>query len=380
MAYKSTVEGGEVVLLQLVRGLKSLGADVHVCAPSSGELLRQLDNDGFRTAVIAADHLYSFNGMKQLKNYWETNKIDLVQTHGKMPNIIARMARRGAAIPKLVSTEHCLLRLAHGGNSSSIKDRLKSAVYREIDCFTSRYSDRIVCVSESVRQDKLEQGIAADKLTVIANGVALSDFDPPESPQHNALRSSIRKKWDISEDTPVIGSVCRLDKNKNVAALIEMMPFVWEVLPEARLVVIGDGPEHSMLASRIADLKYPEKVLLTGYCKNVPELLTGFDIAAFSSSSEGFGLALVEAMASGIPVVTTAVPAVSDFGPCGEGVRIVVEASSPLLAKECLSLLTSTSSLESASRAVLSYVKDHFSSERMVKETVQLYNELGFSL
>jgi len=380
MAYKSTIEGGEVVLLRLVRSLKSIGATVHVCAPSSGELLDILQKEGFETVVIEANHLYSFRGMKQLRDYWKKHKIDIVQTHGKMPNIVARMAKGNMSVPRLVSTEHCILQLAYGGNSSVLKDQLKSVFYRKVDCFTSRYSDKIVCVSNSVFHDKVEQGIDKNKLQVIPNGVDFSRFVLPGSPRYEELRTHYRNKWNIPLKGPVIGSVCRLDSNKNVSALIKMMPFIWDVLPEARLVIIGDGEERASLQSIIDSLESPEKIVMAGYCRNVPELLTTFDIGAFASSSEGFGLAIVEVMASAVPVVTTAIPAVTDFGPCGDGVQVVDQATSANLAKACICFLSDDLKREAASDAAVDYVHRNFSCERMVEETVELYKDLGFLL
>lgn len=377
LAYKATIEGGEMVLLQLARGLQRRGCEVHVCAPTPGPLLERLASEGCRIAAIPAAHLYSLGGMRQLRRYWKEHGIALAQAHGRLPNLVSRLAKRGAAEPKLVSTEHCVGRLAWGGHGTGSADRFKAGAYHRVDNFTARWCDRIVCVSESVKRDKLAQGLPEEKLRVIANGIELSAFVAPGESRREELRARARRELRLPETAAVIGTVCRLDGNKNPAALVRMMPEIWRETPEARLVLLGDGPERERLQQLAAGLERPEQIRFAGYRADVPELLPGFDVAAFASNSEGFGLALIEALASGVPVVTTEIPSVCEFGYCAEGAEVVENCAPATMAGACLKFLRDERLRRRAGFAGRRFVENRFATETMVENTVKLYSELG---
>lgn len=170
----------------------------------------------------------------------------------------------------------------------------------------SRLVDAYVAVTDSLARVALERNECAPaQLHVIPNGIDLTRFGPnPDA------RRRIREQLGIPTDAWVIGTVGRLSPEKNQALLVQSAT---PMLDQRRhLVLVGEGPERAALETRVADSLRGAFVHFTGARDDVPELLAAFDVFALTSSSEGLPLVVLEAMASELPVLTTAVGGVPD--------------------------------------------------------------------
>ena len=135
---------------------------------------------------------------------------------------------------------------------------------------------------------------------ILKNGI-----NTPEFRFRSEIRASVRKELGIGESALAVGTVGRLDPQKNQMRLLDIFPSVLERNVDSRLVIVGSGPLESEIKTRIDKLGLSDKVILTGPRKDVNELLSGFDVFVLTSFSEGLGIALVEAQASGLPCVFT---------------------------------------------------------------------------
>lgn len=170
----------------------------------------------------------------------------------------------------------------------------------------SRLADAYVAVTDSLARVALEHNECAPaQLHVIPNGIDLSRFGPnPDA------RQRIREQLGIPEGAWVIGSVGRLSPEKNQALLLQAAA---PMLDQRRhLVLVGEGPERAALEARVADSLRGAFVHFTGARDDVADLLAAFDVFALTSSSEGLPLVVLEAMASELPVLATAVGGVPD--------------------------------------------------------------------
>ncbi len=124
--------------------------------------------------------------------------------------------------------------------------------------------------------------------------------------RHSLLdRKSAREALKLPEDTPVVGSIARLVATKDQATLINAFARLSETIPDAHLCIIGDGPLRQNLQQQVTQLGLQERVHFPGWIDEAHRLLAALDLFALTSVAEGFGLALAEAMAAGVPVVTT---------------------------------------------------------------------------
>jgi glycosyltransferase involved in cell wall biosynthesis len=219
-----------------------------------------------------------------------TLAVDIVHTHNPLPLVYAPLAARacGAGV----------IHTKHGANPSGAGNlMLRRASALLVDFF--------VAVSRTTaEQARRRHECAPAKIVVIANGVPLDRFAPDP-----VARAATRAAHGIPEDAFVIGAVGRVDENKNHAYLVRAaLPLLG---PRVHLLIVGDGA--AMPAVRAATSgPGAEFVHLAGWSADVPGALAAMDVLAMSSRSEGLPLVIPEAMACGLPVVSTAVGGIPD--------------------------------------------------------------------
>lgn len=152
-------------------------------------------------------------------------------------------------------------------------------------------------------------GLPAERLTVIHNGLPPSAFATPSGPEKDRLRAELA----IAGCSPVLIAVARLVEGKGHDLLLDALADLLDRRPGAVLVLVGDGPLRGAIAARAADLGIGGQIRLLGTRPDVPALLSIADVALSASSFEGFGLAVLEAMAQGLPTVSIDLPALRAF-------------------------------------------------------------------
>ena len=155
---------------------------------------------------------------------------------------------------------------------------------------------RIVAVSDAIREALLQRGIPEGKVTTIINGVDTRRFSPGEAPQ-------VRASLGIPPETFLLGSVARLDPIKDLGSVIRALPD----LPGACYLIVGEGPQERELRELSRTLGVAERVRFLGARSDVPEILRALDLFLLPSLKEGTSNTLLEAMATALPIVATAV-------------------------------------------------------------------------
>ncbi len=181
-------------------------------------------------------------------------------------------------------------------------------------------------------------GIAAERLALVPEGLDLSLWSPGTDPAALAQLEAARDPFTVL-------CVARQYPRKRVRDLIAAFPLVLAQLPEARLVVIGDGPEHGALRQQVADLGISSAVQLLGALASDQEVRAWYrraSIFCLPSIQEGFGIVFLEAMASGLPVVSTTATAIPEVVPQGQAGLLVPPRDPPALAAAILTLLGDT--------------------------------------
>jgi glycosyltransferase involved in cell wall biosynthesis len=167
----------------------------------------------------------------------------------------------------------------------------------------------------------------------------------------------------------VIGNVARLVEQKDQRVLVDAAPAILERFPDARFVIVGDGPLRGELERRAAGLPFE----FTGERDDVPALLAGFDVFAFPSLFEGLCLAVIEAQAAGVPVVATPVGGIRETVVDGETGLLVPRQDPPALAAAVCRLLEDEALAERVAGAARTRVHERYSVERVVEATLALY-------
>ena len=234
--------------------------------------------------------------MPRLVGLLRSRKFDVVHVHLYRACLYGRIAAATARVPVVVTTEHSLgTRLMEGRPiTPSVR-----ALYRATD----RLSRRTIAVSSVVRDRLVAWGIAPAKIEVIPNGVDLERFA-----FRAERRAAARRAIGCADDDLVVGAVGRLVPSKGY----DLITRGFSTLPDrARLVIVGDGPERAAITDLARSLGVDDRVHLLGERLDIDHQLAGFDmfVSASERGEETFGLATVEALASGLPIVVTYCPA-----------------------------------------------------------------------
>jgi glycosyltransferase involved in cell wall biosynthesis len=262
----------------------------------------------------------------------------------------------GAPAARLIGA--AAIHTKHGVNPGSRGHRLlrRGAAY---------LTHAFVAVSDTTEQQARAQHDApAGRIQTIANGIRLDRYHPDP-----AARAAIRAELGLG-DAWVIGTVGRLDEAKNQAMLVRAI--APRLSAKLRLVIVGDGPARAQLEAEVAKLSHPEYVVMTGRRMDVPQIMPAFDVFALSSKTEGLPLVVPEAMAAGLPIVTTSVgglPSVVDEGVTGLLVPVEEAALGAALGK----LADDHELARTMGKRAREVALGRYSSERMVDAYLALY-------
>ncbi|MBI5632851.1 MAG: glycosyltransferase [Nitrospirae bacterium] len=256
-------------------------------------------------------------------------------------------------------------------------NRTRTLLTRLINWLLLRHTSLIVGVSERVRTDILSTnwGLAREKVVTLWNGI---DIAPANALSLN--RKLARKKMDVSESEFVFGSVGRLARTKGHEYLLASFSKIRENCPDARVVIIGDGPLRRDLEDQARELGISQNVLFTGFRSDVLELLPGFDIFVLPSIAEGLSLALLEAMASKLPVIASDVGGIPEVFGNEEIGRLIPSGDIAALGSALLEIY----SLDKKDKMLLGEnarkrIEDEFNIDFMCRKLVGIYESLLMS-
>lgn len=293
---------------------------------------------------------------------------DIIHTQLSRADWIGRTVGAWVGVP-VVSTIHNLHDRSYPADASWPAARLGFA----LDWLTRPLTDRFVSVSQGIGTDLIERGVSADRVVVIPNGL---DLDRGRAGPKLPSREEIRREWQISDDELVVGTVGRLATQKGIAYLVEAGRQVVARDPRVRFVQIGGGP----LAQETR--QWLESAGLTGRFRHIESvrepmsLLPGMDIFVLASLWEGLPVALLEAMASGLPAVATRVSGNEDAIEDGRSGVLVPPEDSGALANAILELAANPGLRQSIGAAARIRVERVFDAPTMSARYRSVYTDL----
>jgi glycosyltransferase involved in cell wall biosynthesis len=323
---------------------------------------------GTRVVPLEANSNYDPWAFARFVRALRSERPDILHTNSPISSAWGRIAGKIVGVPHIVGVEHHM----HDA---------RRPLARAIDDLTLPLADSVIGVSEAVTRSfaSLERWlleVTDTPVVTIPNGVNVEAINA-------GCRDSdgILDPYPVEPSDPIIGTVGRHVEEKGYRYLIEAMGPITREHPNAKLLLVGDGPERAALEQRarrrgLLDTNDPDTVVFVGQQPSVPPFLAHFDVGAFPSIDESFGLALAETMAAGVPVVGADIPAFRRLLNDSEAGVLVPPRDSDALATATSTVLADDSRRERLSSRGRIRIEQHFSIERTAQNYAELYRDL----
>lgn len=373
--------GAQVHVQNLVTRLDRERFDVEVISLSDGPAVRRLRLAGVTTHVVDceddADALAAVVGLMQAR------PPQIVHNHMYRAEVVG--TRAALALTELGLPRPFVVGTVHSSRVRSEDDR---ALLRRL----TPSMDRLVAVSRAIVAKLVAEGRTGARVELIYNGVDLQRYEYTEA------CCTLPQEYGFPEATPLVGVVARLEPEKGHRTLLEAWPLVLDAVPDARLLIIGEGSQRPTLEVMAEQLdllgrrcsadqcvgtrraRPGAKVLFTGLRDDVPAVTAALDVAVLPSYREAQGLALLEAMALRRPVVATAVGGVPEMIEHERTGLLVPPRDAAAMGAAISRLLTDHPLADMLARAGHDFVHASFSLDEMVRAVALIYEEGAASL
>lgn len=359
------VGGGSTHLRDLAVGLDPARFEPIVACSDDGPLAGVLEAAGHPVARIPMTRPLNPGAIAALAERVRRSKVDLVHSHG------TRAALCGAPAAALCGVPH--LYTVHGWSFHQRGSALAEAAARSCEALAARLSRHVVCVSHADQRSGLAHGILSDRRSrVIPNGIDPSRFrpDPP-------ARARLRRVLGVAEGEPLIGLFGRLTRQKAQGVFLRAAAEVLAREPASRFMLVGEGEDRLALAALAAGLGLGGRLMMLGSRSDVPELLAASDIFVLPSLWEGLPIALLEAMAAGVPAIASAVDGSLEVIQPGQSGLLVAPGEVAPLAEAMLALIRTPSLAERLACAGRERVLSLYPLSRMIAAVEGLYADVA---
>jgi glycosyltransferase involved in cell wall biosynthesis len=351
------VGGTESHLLELASRIDRKKFEVVVVSlKPDGALVSELRSRGVRVLSLNGKGKMDIRVLFRLREVLRAERPDVVQSFLFWANVASRLVRQAGKKVCVVSAYHD--QVAQEGWFNRFVDRV-----------TMRWTNRMVCCSHAVRRSvKLRIGGREEQFVVIPFGVEAGRF--------RGVAALLKNELGLQEGLPVIGTVCRLvEPKKGLRFLLEAVVQLEREVdgPLCQVLIVGDGPAEERLRVMAQQLGIASRVIFAGTRRDIPQLLPLLDAFVLPSLYEGFGIAILEAMAAGRPVVATTVGGIPEFVTHGETGILVEPGNAAALARAIQTVLANPEQARQMGLRGQRHVQENFEIASVVRRHEEVY-------
>lgn len=352
--------GGAGRYLETLLSVQSVWRDFEIgVACPAGPLQTMLARRGIETVLYGpGNRSFSVLLVRTLRDVMRSWRPDVVHTHGSMAGRVA--GRLSGA--RIVYTKHGM---AHTAERSVQVRRRGRMLNRLAD---NMFADAVIAVSPAVGADLISKGTPPDKVHIIQNAVTLPP--PPPDGLH-----PVREELGLG-NRPLALVTGRLSREKGHTHLLKAWAIVRHSLPDAVLLIAGEGPDAAALVSQAQALGLSDNVRFLGFRDDATTLPQAVDLFVLPSVSEGLSLALLEAMACACPVVGSDIPGIAAAATHGEHALLVPSGDVRALAEACLAVLGNRELARRLGTAARRHVEAAFGPEKQARAIADVYNQV----
>lgn len=375
-----TIGGLEGTIVLLTKELSSKGHKVILTCCARGYFYDEAKENDLNVKVISArwikllgSRLFPLLSLKEIWKEIKKNNIEIIHAANFSAGLIGGIAGRLSRTPVLISIHQRILLPNKNFNPNIFKSsfsKLKFSIIMFMRKISSKLANKIIVVSDFVKDDLIVNGFDRKKIITVLNGIKVDNFNP------YLEVCNIRKEFHVDNNCFIVGTINRLDKFKGIQYFIEAYEIIKKQIDNIKFIIVGDGPERQNLQKMTIYKKYKENIIFTGFKKDVQKLLALFNIFVQPSLAEGFGRVIIEAMAMKKPVIAT--------DACGntrvlydhENILIIKSSDACAIANAIIELYRDPQLCEKISQNARKFVEANLNSEIWCNKYLDIYREL----
>ncbi len=345
--YKSIIIGGKVEAseVSVISELIVKGLDVRIV-----QSMRRVTNP-----------LNDIKAIIEIYKLIKKEKPDIVCTHTAKAGTVGRIAGIFARVPLVFHT-------FHGHTFHSYFPRYLTAFFLFIERLLARFTTKIIAISPSQKHELVDIYRVApeNKFVVIRLGLELSSF-------YNIVPNGyLKKELNLPLDAPLLGIIGRLAPIKNMNMALRVLSLLQ--YKNVHLIIVGDGDERPLLEQHAMHLGINDKVHFWGWETDITKIYSGIDMLLLTSKNEGTPVTIIEAMASGVPVVATRVGGVPDIISHQESGYLCQVDNDKEMAEQIMFLLDNPSKTQQICNQARQSVGKMYNAQRLVRDIDRLYS------
>lgn len=306
--------------------------------------------------------------LRALRQIVLRHRINVVHAHDYKSDLFAYLLRQSLRthVLKLVSTAHAWVMVG-----------LRGEIYRRLDLRLMRRFDQLVAVSHATREEMVAGGVPSELVKVVHNGIDTDAWSPSRT------LPALKKELGIPSGVPLVGYVGRIMPEKDLDTWLRAAAIAARQYPSARFVLVGEGKDDlvEVQLRRLAQaLGIAERVNFLGYRSDLLSIYASFELFVLTSRREGLPNSILEAMAMGLPVVTTDVAGAKELVRDGWSGFVLPQGDVPGIARGIITLLGRRELSQKMGARGRKLVEDEFSFDRRLRRMEDLYESvLGLS-
>jgi len=347
--------GGPAQVVYLVSGLVKRGHEARLICPEGSGIHEQALAAGL--PVIPIRFRTELDPTVFFKIYRAIRRFD--------PQVVHLHSRRGADFWGGLAARACRVKAVILSRRVDYPVRRDPFSVLKYGCLC----DKIITVSNAIKKVLIAGKVSPEKIVCVHSVVDPDAYNVRQN-------GNVREELGIPEDAPLIGIVAQLIERKGHKYLFDALPAILSKFPNTKVLVLGRGPLEARLRQQVVDLGVSESVIFAGFRKDIPILLSELDILVHPALMEGLGVAILQAMASGIPVIATPVGGIPEAVIDGVTGLLVPPRNSEALGTAVLRLLSSPDIRMAMGQEGKRAVQERFSLDSMVEGTLKVYREV----